>query len=239
MINTLEEFVEEFKKIKQRGWIKTHRSGPTGIGKTLEDILGIPENNLGEPDFGKYELKSARVDSGSMLTMFTKSPEPRGANTTLRIKYGYSSSAYDNDEKVLHSTLTAARFVPIHDTGQKLKIICDDTKISIKSETEVEKIYWEKESLRKVFNRKYRNEFVYVKALSKGTGRDEHFSFTRADLVSEFNYDAMIKLLEEGKIYIDLRIGQYPDGRTHDHGTGFRIRECDQELLFRNKERLI
>ena len=65
MINNLNEFITEFKKIKEQGWIKTHRSGPTGIGKTLEDLLGIPENNLDEPDFGDYELKSCRINSQS------------------------------------------------------------------------------------------------------------------------------------------------------------------------------
>ena len=109
MIETLEDFIREYTKIKEMGWIKTHRSGPTGIGKTLEDLLGIPENNLDEPDFGEYELKSCRINSQSMLTMFTRAPQPARANTYLREKYGYSSSVYDNDEKVLHSTLSADR----------------------------------------------------------------------------------------------------------------------------------
>ena len=32
MISTLNDFIEEFEKIKAMGWIKTHRSGQTGIG---------------------------------------------------------------------------------------------------------------------------------------------------------------------------------------------------------------
>lgn len=77
MIVTLEDFIREFTQIKGMGWIQTHRSGPTGIGKTLEDLLGIPENNLDQPDFGDYELKSCRIDSPSMLTMFTRAPSAR------------------------------------------------------------------------------------------------------------------------------------------------------------------
>ncbi len=65
------------------GWIKTHRSGNTGIGKTLEDLLGITENNIQGPDFGSYELKSGRINSNSMLTLMTKSPEPRGINSVF------------------------------------------------------------------------------------------------------------------------------------------------------------
>jgi len=239
MIYTLDDFIREYTKIKEMGWIRTHRSGPTGIGKTLEDLLGIPENNLDEPDFGEYELKSCRLDSQSMLTMFTKTPQPARANTYLRQKYGYSSSAYDNDEKVLHSTLTAARFVPIADTGNSLKIVCDDDKISIANQNEIENVFWDRTALRRAFEKKYKNKFVYAKAESRGSGANEEFHFVEAYEVSGFDYDAMIDLLEQGKIFIDLRIGQYPDGRTHDHGTGFRIRESDHHLLFRVNNRIV
>lgn len=238
MIYTLDDFIREFKHIKEMGWVKTHRSGPTGIGKTLEDLLGIPENNLDLPDFGEYELKSCRLNSNSMLTMFTLSPQPARSNTYLRKKYGYSSSAYDNNEQVLHSTLTASRFVPIYDTGNFLKIECDDEKISIASQDGVEDVYWTRDRLKRAFEKKYKNKFVYVKAESRGFGANEEFLFVEAYEVSGFDYDAMIELLEEGKIFVDLRIGQYPDGRTHDHGTGFRIKEVDHHLLFRVVRRI-
>lgn len=125
MINTLNDFIREYKKIVSMGWITTHRSGPTGIGKTLEDLLDITENNIDGPDFGDYELKSCRLNSNSMLTMFTKTPKPRGAANTLRETFGYSSDAYDNDEKVLHTTLSADRYVPIANTGHQLIVVCD------------------------------------------------------------------------------------------------------------------
>ena len=242
MIITLNDFIEEFEKVKAMGWIRTHRAGPTGIGKTLEDLLGIPENNLDEPDFGDYELKSCRIDSNSMLTMFTRAPEPRRANTYLRMKYGYSSNAYDNDEKVLHSTLSADRFTPVADTGHKLKISCAADGIYIDCEDGVENIFWSREALKACFEKKYKNKFVYAKALSRGEGANEEFKFVEAYEVSGFDYDAFISLLEEGKIYVDLRIGQYHHGRnkgkTHDHGTGFRIKENDQHLLFKVKNKI-
>lgn len=238
MIYTLDDFIREFHNIKQMGWIKTHRAGPTGIGKTLEDLLGISENNFDLPDFGEYELKSCRAESQSMLTLFTLSPLPRGSNTVLRKKYGYSSDKYNNKEKVLHASLTAARFVPICDTGNFLKIVCDGEKISITSQNGTENVYWSKERLKRAFEKKYKNKFVYVKAEARGCGANEEFCFTEAYEVSGFDYESMLELLEKGKIIVDLRIGQYPDGRTHDHGTGFRIKETDQHLLFRVKNRI-
>ena len=38
-MKTFEELVEGIKELKKRGFIKTHRSGNTGIGKTLEDDM--------------------------------------------------------------------------------------------------------------------------------------------------------------------------------------------------------
>lgn len=243
MITTLEDFVEEYTKIKNMGWIRTHRSGPTGIGKTLEDLLGIPENNLDQPDFGEYELKSCRIDSQSMLTMFTRTPQPPKSNTYLRKKYGYSSSVYDNEEKVLHSTLSADRFTAIADTGHQLKICCKPDGIYIESEDGMENVFWTKENLKRSFEKKYKNKFVYAKALTRGTGANEEFYFMEAYKVSGFDYEAFISLLEAGKIYVDLRIGQYHEGKkkgkTHDHGTAFRIREADQPLLFKVQNKIV
>ena len=31
MIYTLEDFIREYRKIKEMGWIRTHRAGPTGV----------------------------------------------------------------------------------------------------------------------------------------------------------------------------------------------------------------
>lgn len=239
MIYTKEDFIRVYKEIKSKGWIRTHRKGSTGIGKTLEDLLGIHENNLASPDFGEYELKSGRKNSQSMLTIFTKSPQPARANSYLREKFGYSSNAYNNTDKVLHATLSAVAFTRIADTGNELKIACDDKRIFIVSNITIEDVYWDREELRKFFERKYKNKFIYAKAESRYSGEKEEFYFCEAYEVSGFDYNAMIRLLQEGKIFIDLRIGQYPDGRTHDHGTGFRIRESDQPLLFKECQNLL
>ena len=243
MIYTLDDFIKEFGRICNMGWIKTHRSGPTGIGKTLEDLLGIVENNIDGPDFGDYELKSCRLDSNSMLTIFTKTPQPKGAANTLRMTFGYASEAYNNDEKVLHSTLSADRFVSVADTGRSLKVACSPTKISIIADDGNEYAYWTREQLKIAFGKKYKGKFVYAKAHSRGSGANEEFKFVEAYEVSGFDYDAFVSLLEQGKIYVDLRIGQYhggiKDGQTHDHGTAFRIKENDQALLFKVKRKII
>lgn len=175
--------------------------------------------------------------------MFTKTPQPRGAAGTLREKFGYASDSYSNNEKVLHATLSADKYVSIADTGHELIVVCDDSRISIVAEDDEVYAYWTKEKLKKAFEKKYKNKFVYAKAHSQGSGSSEQFKFTEAYEVSGFDYDAFVSLLEQGKIYIDLRIGQYhggtKDGKTHDHGTGFRIKEMDQPLLFKTSKKIV
>ncbi|MEW6202886.1 MAG: MvaI/BcnI family restriction endonuclease, partial [bacterium] len=103
------ELIEKLKRISNMGYVKTRRAGNTGIGKTLEDLLGIDENNIPGPNAGMIELKSARKSKSSMLTLFTKSPLPRGANSALLHNFGYES-AKKNNTKEIHVTVNARGF---------------------------------------------------------------------------------------------------------------------------------
>ncbi len=235
MNNNLKKFIEQYTAIQNQGWIKTHRPGPTGIGKTLEDLLGITENNIQGPDFGDYELKSSRLQSNCMLTLFTKSPSPAHSNEYLRNKFGYLD---EQNHKILHSTLNTLKFVPIANTNKKLKIGLQDDKFVILSETGAEDIFWTKEMLQETVNKKFKNKLIYVIAESRGSGVNEEFRFLEAYQVNSIDYDTISQLITEGKIQIDIRIGQYKDGRVHDHGTAFRIKESDQFLLFKDKKRI-
>jgi len=103
-IKSFDELVRKLEEIKRRGYIKTHRTGATGIGKTLEDLLGIKENNVPGPNAVMLELKSARKGRKNMITLITKSPLPRGANTLLLQRFGYPVSS-SSSRRVLHKTL--------------------------------------------------------------------------------------------------------------------------------------
>ncbi len=70
-IMSLNEFEKEFAKLKSMDWVKSERSGSTGIGHTLEKLIGLSENNIASPGLGEIELKSHRIHSSSMITLFT------------------------------------------------------------------------------------------------------------------------------------------------------------------------
>lgn len=97
---TLTQIRKALQELSAKGWIKSNRSHNTGIGKTLEDHLGIKENNMALPDFGVMELKSQRIKTVSMMTLFTKSPEGI-TNAEIRRRFGYPDREFPHI-KILH-----------------------------------------------------------------------------------------------------------------------------------------
>jgi hypothetical protein len=144
------KMLESIKNIKKLGYVRTHRVGNTGIGKTLEDLLGIKENNIPGPNGKMIELKSARKTASSMLTLFTKSPLPAKANTVLVNSVGYKVKS---DRKELHTTLNSKDYNKLR--GKiGLKIGVKRNKIIILDSKGKEYGYWDKEALRSSFERK-------------------------------------------------------------------------------------
>jgi len=229
------ELIQRLRAIKKMGYVKTHRVGYTGVGKTLEDLLGITENNIPGPNAAMIELKSARKNAKSMLTLLTKSPLPQKANSVLLKRFGYES-ARGNKRKELHTTVNAQKFNTLKGkSGFKIDIQKEKVNL-ITIEGEVVG-YWDKETLRKSFERKL-PKLLYVKADARGKGSNEEFWFNEAWLLSGFDFDNFIHLLKEGVIFVDIRIGQYPDGRPHDHGTGFRVFPDKLDLCFSHRKKI-
>ena len=188
------------------------------------------------PNAGMIELKSARKNVSSMLTLFTKSPLPRKANSVLLVRFGYES-ARGNRRKELHTTVNAKEYNQLKGKpGFKIGIESDRVNL-MASQHEIVG-YWDKETLKNSFERKL-PKLLYVKAESKGRGVNEEFWFDEAWLLSGFNFNNFLRLLKNRVILVDIRIGQYPDGRPHDHGTGFRVFPDKLDLCFKNKEKII
>jgi hypothetical protein len=182
------------------------------------------------------ELKSARKNVSSMLTLFTKSPLPPKANSTLLEKFGYES-ARGNKRKEIHTTVNAKEFNTLKG-GPGFKIDIRKNKVNLITVRKEVMGYWDKETLKNSFENKL-TKLLYVKAETKGSGSNEKFWFNEAWLISGFDFDSFSQLLKEGIILVDIRIGQYPDGRPHDHGTAFRVFPDKLDLCFSHRKRIM
>jgi len=75
---TKDSLIEVWQDIRKRGWIENARPGNAGgVGNTLEDLLGISENNLPIPNAAEWELKCQRSGTTSLTTLFHLEPSPR------------------------------------------------------------------------------------------------------------------------------------------------------------------
>src|SRR3989344_8865567 len=112
---TKSEVIKRLRDIHVRGWIKTRRPGNDGgVGNTLEDLLGIKENNLPIPNAAEWELKAQRKSTTSLTTLFHMEPSPQGAKivTSLLLPYyGWShqlaGTGYSKVERSFRSTTSA------------------------------------------------------------------------------------------------------------------------------------
>lgn len=109
-----DKFKSELERICDKSFIKSHRSGDTGIGKTFEDELGVEENSIQASDIGDVELKVTRIGSNSKVTLFTKASKKRGVNNkVLRKNYGYKTDEpreLNEDVQILHTSVNGASF---------------------------------------------------------------------------------------------------------------------------------
>ncbi len=74
---TKQSLIEKLQAIAKQGWIPNARHGNIGgIGNTLEDQLEIKENNLPIPNAAVWELKTQRINTTSLTTLFTLKRPP-------------------------------------------------------------------------------------------------------------------------------------------------------------------
>ena len=58
---SVDSLISKLHDIQEAGWHKNARTGNDGgVGNTLEDLLGIRENNLAAPDLDGWEIKCQR-----------------------------------------------------------------------------------------------------------------------------------------------------------------------------------
>lgn len=237
------ELIEKFKDISSKGWITSRRSHNTGIGKTFEDLLDKEEDNLSEPDFKGIEIKTHRSRSSSYTSLFTCAPDgPKPQeNTRLREKFGKSED--DNPNlKVLHTSMFADRkntylnqyqfIIDIDRENERLYILVYDMNNNIIEKT----TYWTFEVLNKCLCQKLKTlAFIAGDSRISSSGVEE-FNYKKLGIYKFKSFEKFLHALENGIIMVDLRIGVYKSGnnigKTHDHGTAFRIKAENLEDIY-------
>ena len=237
---------KEFYRIRDLGFIQNVKqdSNDGGAGNTFENCLGVQENNLKEPDFDGFEVKTKKdyLKSKSPISLFTLKPSsPKDGDSYMRENWGVPDSIYQN-VLCFRTSLYAHRWSVVYGKDKfKVEVDTDEEKVFIVKATLDEKVvdktvYWTFSDVHKGA-KKLQNLFL-VDAQSKKIDGKDYFHFTSASVYMDYLGDAnFIKLLTEGLIRYDNRLGVYgPEtdkaGKPHNHGGGFRLDKKNVHKLY-------
>ncbi len=219
---SLEEFKHVFTEIKQSGFIKTKRRGPTGVGHTLQELLNLEEDNIALPDFHDAELKAHRIGSSSMITLFTFNRKAWKMKPLTAIKkYGTPDK---NGRLGLYFTMS------LTPNSHGLFLHTDPKAISVRHISGAIIAEWQLDDLQNQFNKKF-PAMVLVSAFCEERAGVEWFHYCRARLLTGTSTDTLLNQIRSGNVLVDLRL--HDKGTSaRNHGTGFRAYEDKLPLLF-------
>lgn len=232
-----EIIVNKFNQLKNQ-WLPTSRAMNHNIlGNSFEDLMGIEENNNSDADFKGIEFKTQRNYSKSYITLFSKSPNnAEYSNTKLRNTYGYPDpevSTLNRLSTTISCKGTYNRFskhafqLKIDENKDKLSVIIRKNSLN---NPEIESFIqeWNLSIFRVASENKLKN-IAYISGDEKSVNGQNYVKFTKLEFITGFTYNQMIKAFKDNKLKLDIRLGVYKSGdnygKTHDHGSGFRITE--------------
>ena len=251
-IYTKPQLIAELKKISAKGWIENRRHGNQGgIGNTLEDLLGIEENNLPIPNAAEWELKSQRINTTSLTTLFHSEPSPRAIKFVPQLllpnygwKHNEAGKKYPSTEmsfrQTIHGNSPSDRgfIVKIDHSEKKVLISFNSEKVAERHSEWLKQVkrnvglnelnpqpYWGFDDLANKAGTKLLNCF-YVQAESKKEDGKEFYHYTKVLMLQKFSFEGFLTAMQKGNILVDF------DARSgHNHGTKFRMRQnCFPDL---------
>ena len=250
---TKQSLIQALDDIRQRGWIENRRPGNAGgVGNTLEDLLGIEENNLPLANTTEWELKTQRASTSSLTTLFHMEPSPRTSRIVPNLllpKYGWShakaGSRYPATEMSFRQTIRGSSRtdrgfgITVNRQDHKVLVSFDAKSVAQRHAIWLDSVadriglgelapqpYWDFDDLLRKASTKMLNCF-YVRADSIRQSGLEFFHYNQIFILQNFSSEKFLKSLGNDTILVDF------DARTgHNHGTKFRIRQNSWPQLY-------
>ena len=260
-IYSKEELIDRLQEIKRMGWIQNRRQGNDGgIGNTLEDLLGIEENNLPIPNASEWELKCQRSNTTSLTTLFHFEPSPRAIRfvpSILLPKYGWkhaeAGERYPITEMSFRQTISGDSrsdrgfMLKIDSIEQKIVVSFDSGFVDMRHEAwlasvearvgDLEELnpqpYWGFADIYHKAGTKLLNTFYVIADCDRDSNGLEYYNYNQIFKLTNFSFDGWLDAIEAGVLYVDF------DARSgHNHGTKFRLKQNELPRLYGSIERI-
>lgn len=233
------ELLDMLRGVSRRGFVRTLRPGATGVGMTLETVLGIAANSKQAPDFKGIEIKAKRGGKKeNRTTLFSQVPDwklsPVGSAMGLLERRGYVRGG----RLQLYHELDARRpnsmglMLEVDEPSDWLKQVHVDPATRVVTHDAT----WQLQVLRERLAQKHRETF-WVHAHCRGKGEDEEFHYHAVEHTRAPKVRNLEALVEAGVISMDYTLSRISETRTRDHGYLFKIHASNLGALFPPSER--
>jgi len=214
----------KLKKICAQGFVPSIRVGDTGIGATLEDLLGIATNTRRTPDYEGIEVKASRrlPRGANRITLFSQVPDwKRSALDTagkILEAYGYQREA----RRQLYCTVSAkpnaqGLFFRVREDEGLLRNKWTDGQVSR------DVVCWALETLKGRLKEKH-PETMWVKAAHQLDERGREWFHYKAVVHTRNPFvENWESLVSDSTITMDYTLSMRAHGTTRDHGYLFKI----------------
>jgi len=233
------------RDISAKGYIQTMRAGDTGVGFTLETLLGIQANSNKAPDYFGIEVKSARRHSRAtgQTQIFSQVPDwnlsrLKGSFEILQARGRFNE---DRNRVQLYHEIGA---VKPNSYGMKLEVDYNDDRLNQFTFVEEIKefdVTWALSKLKERLLEKH-GETVRVIADARGPRATESFWYSEAHYTKGPDTSALPILLETGCITVHYLIketpptARRPNGGAKDQGYNFKMSDKYLDALFHSVE---
>jgi len=237
---TAKELLKKLKDIAGRGFIPSLRVGDTGVGMTLETLLGIAANSSKLPDYKGIELKSTRIDiTGRQRNrdqLFSKVPawklSPIASAENLVAARGY----IDGDgERALRNTVSGSSpnsqglYLDVDYANDYLRQMFTDIKTQDFSP--LHDMTWVMGDLKAALAKKHKETF-WVKARHNNDRGNEQFHYVEAEHTANPHIHKLETLFETGLVTMDYTLHLKSTGKVRDHGYLFKLKANSTAVLF-------
>ena len=228
----LEQVKEKLRSINEVGFVDSKRKGNTGVGYTLEFLMGIEENNSSGADIeGCIEIKAKRKSGSSRITSFCQSPIWHVKVRDIIKKYGLDAGPRIN----FYPSLKCGAPNP---QGLTLKVDNDNLFIMGKGEETLAELPLEVLVFR--FRQKYKQLILVYADREKQRGKPEKFWFNEAYYCSKLSASKIATLLKQGKIVVEPRIWMCKETKKlRDRGMAIRLSDKWTKQLFLEVEKIM
>ncbi len=234
------ELLDLLRDVANRGWVQSLKNGPTGVGYTLETLLGITANSSKHPDYKGIEIKAGRTLGGkqtSRTTLFSKTPDwlqsTHRNGLELLDAYGYHSQS---GRLQLYCSLNNTP----NTLGHFLEVESDDSILHSMHMSQSGKsnkvLQWDLEHLRNALADKHKETFWVKASVQKNARGFENFRYTNVIHTKEPLLGNMVEMFRLGRIELDYVIHEaFTDKgkrKSRDHGYLFKMWQKNLGSLF-------